>query len=202
VLNRADVENAYAVIILADSSVENISQADDKTLLTILTIKAINQKVKVYAHALDQSNTGHMRRAKVDDIINNDQGVSFLLASHIISPGIPQLINELMDIQKGNNILRTSIPEEYIGKTVRELHTHFLDKKHVIFIGIVTEEEPLALGELLSGDVSYLDAFIERKLKEAGRGGNDKEKVHVTINPPNDYVIDKKDYALIIGGVN
>lgn len=198
VLDRANAKFAKSAIIVPDATRGTISQADEKTLLTVLTLKSINPKIRVFAHVLDQNNVGHIRRANVDDLILSDEFSSFLLASHVMMPGVPQFLESLMDFRKFHKIQPVQIPPEYIGKPAPELHDYFRSGQKAIFLGIVTEEKPLEVGDILSGDYSYLDSFIEWKLKQAGRTGQERQKVRVLINPADDYIIDKKDRALIL----
>ena len=199
VLARANAKYAKSAIIVPDATRGTISQADEKTLLTVLTLKSINPKIKVFAHVLDQNNVGHIRRANVDDLILSDEFSSFLLASHVMLPGVPQFLEALMDFRKFHKIQPVPIPPEYVGKPAPELHNHFRSSQKAIFLGIVTEEKPLEVGDILSGDYSYLDSFIEWKLKQAGRTGQERHPIRVLINPADDYIIDKKDRALILG---
>jgi voltage-gated potassium channel len=199
VLDRANVKHANSAIVLPDASKGTISQADEKTLLAVLTLKSINPKIKVFAHVLDQSNVGHIRRANVDDLILSDEFSSFLLASHVMMPGVPQFLEALMDFRKFHKIHPVSIPSEFLGKPAPMLHDYFRSTQNAIFLGIVTEEKPIEVGDILSGDYSYLDSFIEWKLKQAGRSGQERQTVRVLINPTDDYIIDKKDRALILG---
>lgn len=198
VLDRANARFAKSAIVVPDATKGTASQADEKTLLTVLTLKSINPKIKVFAHVLDQSNVGHIRRANVDNIILSDEFSSFLLASHVMLPGVPQFLEAVMDFRKSHKIQPVAIPSEFIGKPAVELHGYFRSKQNAIFLGIVTEEKPLEVGDILSGDYSYLDSFIEWKLKQAGRSSQEREAVRLLINPSPDYLVDKKDRALIL----
>jgi voltage-gated potassium channel len=199
VLDRANAKYANSAIVVPDASRGTINQADEKTLLTVLTLKSINPKIKVFVHVLDQNNVGHIRRANADDVILSDEFSSFFLASHVMQPGVPQFLEALMDFRKSHEIQPVSIPSDFIGKSATELHGYFRTGQNAIFLGIVTEEKPLEVSDILSGDYSYLDSFIEWKLKQAGRSSQQRETVRVLINPPADYLIDKKDRALILG---
>jgi len=199
VLDRANAKFAKSAIVVPDATRGTISQADEKTLLTVLTLKSINPKIRVFAHVLDQNNVGHIRRANVNDLILSDEFSSFLLASHVMMPGVPQFLEAVMDFRKLHKIQPVSIPPEFVGKPAPELHDYFRSSQKAIFLGIVTEEKPLEVGDILSGDYSYLDSFIEWKLKQAGRTGQERQTVRVLINPADDYIIDKKDRALVLG---
>ena len=64
--------------------------------------------------------------------------------------------------------------------------------------GLYTEEEQADFSSFLSADVSQLDAFIERKLIEAGKGKADGQNISVVVNPPDDHVITELEGAIII----
>ena len=76
---------------------------------------------------------------------------------------------------------------------------HFKKTKNWTLIGIVTEEETVSLGDILSHDMSAVDTFIERKFKEAGINVSERMGMRVNVNPPFDYELQKKDWAVILG---
>ncbi len=197
-LNRANIKSARAMIVLPDQVEKTVSQADDKTLLAVLMAKSLNPRLKVYAHILDPGSAGHFRHAEVDEIILRDGYTSFLLAQHVVAPGVPQFFDQVMNLSAVDKVQRVSIPQAFVGKTVAELQEHFRDARRAIFLGIVSEEEPFNVRDILAEEHSYLDVYIERKLKESGRGGGARQKIRVAINPPNDYRIQERDYALIL----
>lgn len=197
-LQRANIKFARAAIILPDLSEKTISQADDKTLLAVLVAKSLNPKLKVYAHILNPNNAGHFRHAEVDEFILRDGYTSFLLAQHVVAPGVPQFFDQMLNLSAADKVQRVSIPPAFVGKTVAELQEHFRDARQAIFLGIVSEEEPFNVRDILAEEHSYLDAYIDRKLKESGRGGAARQKIRVAINPPKDYRIQERDYALIL----
>ena len=61
-----------------------------------------------------------------------------------------------------------------------------------------SEDEQIGIGEILSSDSSALDAFIERKLREAGHSLGEENKTAVVINPREDYLIRDNEKAIII----
>jgi hypothetical protein len=108
---------------------------------------------------------------------------------------------ELLDYEHGNDIHRVPIPEEFVGKTFEEVFLHLKKTKNWTLIGIVTEEETVSLGDILSHDMSAVDTFIERKFKEAGINVAERMGMRIEVNPPFDYQIEKKDLGVIIGTI-
>ena len=202
VLHRANIKAAQSAIIVPDTTSPSGQPSDDKTLLALLTMKSMNPKVKVFAHVSNRENYQHVKRANADDVIVSDQHVGFFLANQVLSPGAPQVATELLDYEHGNDIHRVPIPEEFIGKTFEEVFLHFKRTKNWTLIGIVTEEETVSLGDILSHDMSAVDTFIERKFKEAGINVAERMGMRVEVNPPLDYQIQKKNLAVIIGTID
>ena len=202
VLHRANIKAAQSAIIVPDTTSQTGQPSDDKTLLALLTMKSINPKVKVFAHVASRENYQHVKRANADDVIVSDQHVGFFLANQILSPGASQVAMEILDYEHGNDIHRVPMPEEFIGKTFGEVFLHLKRIKNWTLIGIVTEEETVSLGDILSHDMSAVDTFIERKFKEAGINVAERTGMRVEVNPPFDYQIQKKDLAIIIGTID
>jgi len=201
VLHRANIKAAQSAIIVPDTTSQSGQPSDEKTLLALLTMKSMNPKVKVYAHVSNRENYQHVKRANADEIIVSDQHVGFFLANQVLSPGASQVAMEILDYEHGNDIHRVPIPEEFVGRTFEEAFLHFKKTKNWTLIGIVTEEETVSLGDILSHDMSAVDTFIERKFKEAGISVAERVGMRVEVNPPSDYQIQIKDLAVIIGTI-
>ncbi len=199
ILDLANVREAQTVLVTPDNSTLSTSEPDERTLLTTLTLKAMNPSVKVYAHILNQASKGHLRRANVDDIIIRDEFTGFFLASHVANPGIPQAFSELLNYSVRMNLQRIEIPANKVGNTFGELSDYFKDAGNGILIGITSEREPVKISDVLTSDASSLDQFIERKFAESGINLEDEKGHRVEINPPNNLIIARNDVALIIG---
>jgi len=201
VLHRANIKAAVSAIIVPDATSQSGHLSDDKTLLALLTMKSLNPAIKVFAHIVNKENYQHVKRANADEVIVSDQHVGFFLANQILYPGAPQVAMELLDYEHGNDIHRVPIPEEFVGKTFEDVFMHFKKIKNWTLIGIVTEEETVSLGDILSHDMSAVDTFIERKFREAGINVAERMGMRVEVNPPFDYQIQKKDLGVIIGTI-
>lgn len=201
VLHRANIKAAQSAIIVPDATSQSGHLSDDKTLLALLTMKSLNPALKVFTHIVNKENYQHVKRANADEVIVSDQHVGFFLANQILYPGAPQVAMELLNYEHGNDIHRVPIPEGFVGKTFEEVFLHFKKTKNWTLIGIVTEEETVSLGDILSHDMSAVDSFIERKFKEAGINVAERMGMRIEVNPPFDYQIQKKDLGVIIGTI-
>ncbi len=95
ILIRAAAQNAYAAVILPDTVAKITRVGDERTILTTLSLKTINPKIKVYAHIRDRENLSHLRKARADEVIVSDAHAGYLLANYIASPGVPQFVKQL-----------------------------------------------------------------------------------------------------------
>ena len=198
ILNRANIKMAYAAIILPDTSAGLGSKSDERTILATLSIKAINSKIKVYTHLLDQENLSHIRKAKADDVLLSDAYSGYLLAAHVLTPGVPQVIDQLISEDSPYRIDRADIPGMFLGKTYKEIREKIEKDKNAITLGIGTEQEGIHLSNILSDDYSYLDKYIMKKFEQAGRGISEERKINIQINPPADTILGEKDFLILI----
>lgn len=199
-LNRASISKAASAIILADPGPDKTSKPDDRTLLTVLAIKSMSQDLRVCVELTDSANEVHLRRAGVDQIIVSGEFSGFLLANSVLSPGLPQVMKEMMYVSMGSDIRRAPMPRDMVGRTFREATHDFLDRSGEILVGVITEKKTFNLDTVLTGDKGAIDDFIRRKFEEAGRSLEVESKglVTVKVNPGKDYVISEDDYAVII----
>jgi voltage-gated potassium channel len=198
IINRANVKAAKSAIILPDSSAGNVRPGDERTILTTLTLKTLNPKLKVYAHIVDRENMSHLRKAKADEVIVSDMYTGYLLANYVASPGVPQFVNQLFSTGSGYRLSRRAVPAELIGKTYRELQEYYTKTYTGILLGLSQMKESFNLSSLMSDDYSSLDAYIMRKFQEAGRGIQSDDQVKVTINPAASTELTNIDYYLSI----
>jgi len=198
VLKRANLKMAHAVIIVPDSSSGLSARSDERTILATLSIKTINPKVKVFANLIERENLPHIRKARVDDALITDEYTGYLLATHIISPGVPQLVEQLFSDESGVRLSRMEIPTTYVGKNYGELVDFIQSKNHVLCLGLGREQEVMSISHVLSDDYSFIDQFIKKKFEQAGRGFIDKSRINVKVDPPHNTVIEEHDFLLTI----
>jgi len=198
VLNRANTAIADTAIVLPDFSTSLGEKSDERTILATLSIKAINPKIKVYAHILNRENLSHIKKAKADDVLVSDAYTGYIMAAHILSPGIPQTIDEIFSEESEHNLIREEINQSFVGKTFAEVREHYLNEKNSIPLGIGHEKEQMHVIDILSEDYSYLDDFIKRKFEQAGRGLTNEPGMKIKINPAADTVLQDKDFIILL----
>jgi len=194
ILNKADTTRAKYVLILNDSS----NNQDEKVILTTLTIKKLSPGIRVVAQINDKNKIPFLRRANVDAVLSSDDYNLYMSLSHILDPGSAQAISSLMSEHSNNSLKSKEIPEKFIGKTFSELHKYYFDEYGIICLGLYNHEEKMGISDLLSSNSDTIDEFIERKLKQAGHSLEEKNKVHINLNPGKSEIILKGQGALIL----
>ena len=194
ILQKANVKNANAAIILMDYKQGN----DQKAIITTLGIKHLSNDCKTIVYANDKDSLRYLKRANADAIIFDDDFETFMAAAHILAPGIPEVINRILDYNSPNSLKSINIPKSYIGKTFDELFNYFRKKNKLICIGVFEIHHTMGVNEILSSDSSALDLFIEKKLKQAGHQIGNNDKTGVIINPQDNYIIKPNEGALVI----
>ena len=198
ILKRASIEDAKTVVVIPNIDDEKIGSPDEKTIFATLTIKSISSTVRVVAYLMQRENLTHIRRANVDEVVLSDDFGAYMLASHVMDPGIPQTTKGLLNASSDERLKRVDIPSQFIGRPFDDLFNYFRSTNGSILVGLFSEEENLGIGEVLSADSSALDAFIERKLKEGGISLQEESKVTTVINPKSNFLIEEGQRAIII----
>ena len=198
ILKRASIEEAHTVIIIPNIDDEKIGSPDEKTIFATLTIKSMSSTVRVVAYLTHRENLTHIRRANVDEVVLSDDFGAYMLASHVMDPGIPQTTKGLLNASSDERLRRVDIPSQFVGRSFDDLFEYFRSTNGWILVGMYSEEENLGIGEVLSADSSALDAFIERKLNEGGISLQEESKVTTVINPKNNFLIEEGQRAIVI----
>ena len=198
ILKRASIEEAHTVIIIPNIDDEKIGSPDEKTIFATLTIKSMSSTVRVVAYLIHRENLTHIRRANVDEVVLSDDFGAYMLASHVMDPGIPQTTKGLLNASSDERLRRVDIPSQFVGRSFDDLFEYFRSTNGWILVGMYSEEENLGIGEVLSADSSALDAFIERKLNEGGISLQEESKVTTVINPKNNFLIEEGQRAIVI----
>ena len=192
-LKLANLKEASSVIVISDDS---ISEDDDKTILTTLTVKNLYPNLKVIAYVTERKKIPYLKRANADEVITDENFKSFLAATHIVEPGVPQAVNQLLDVHSKHRFKSEKIGKDFIGKNFKELFNYYKNNNQLC-IGLYNENEAMGYDDLLSGESDVLDQFIEKKLKEAGHGLKDS-RTEVMLNPNNNFKIKEGQGAILI----
>jgi len=134
------VKTCHSVLILPDFK---SNKSDAETLMTLLALKKIKNKVFVCVQLLDSNYKTHFSNAGANEIICLDGFVSGIAVGSIISHGLGKVINELITFNSGSEIYKIKVPEELAGKSFKELSRKISDHSSIL-IAVETAE-----GEIL-----------------------------------------------------
>ena len=196
VLKRANIKSCKYVLLLADTyNDKSMDKCDEKTLLSIINIRALNSNAKIYAEVVKEEKAKVVLNAGADDIVINGELNHVFLGSLIYSPSYPILFKELLN----SKIKIESIPKNFIGEEFKSLFEFFKEKHGKLVIGILRTKKGLTIDDLLSND-NAIDRFIKNKFEEADENffEDTKEEYDVAINLKDDYIITKKDTSCFV----
>jgi voltage-gated potassium channel len=133
-LRRASVETARKILILADTLESNAtSEVDSKTVMTVLTIKAISREIYVTAEVLDKKYESYLKQAMCDEILFSRDFSRQMLANTSATNGMSHIIYDLLT-QSGGTSRLTTEPVSGRGdiQTYGELKARFTDPDRVL----------------------------------------------------------------------
>lgn len=197
-LRRAGCASAGAAIVVAD--VTSAPDADNRTIICTLALENINPEIKTCAELLDRDQEQNLKRAGVDEIVINGEHSGFYLSSGALSPGLAKAARRLTSFGMGTELRREEIPSELLNRTFGELQEH-VRLSGAILIGIIREAEVVTVSDLFGSGQDWIDAFIKAAFTEAGEDVLERENdpIKVIINPPDDFVVEFKDSAILVG---
>jgi len=201
ILELANVKQAATVIILADTAQGEITGADERAVLGTLAVKTMNPRARVCVEVTEPKAAAHVRRAGASEVIVHGEYDPFLITSAAMAEGIVLAARQLLSYQEKSCLQQKAIPAEFVGKRFGELAAYFREKQNAMLVGLFSMGKSLHAEDVLSGDYSLIDDFIERKFKEAGKEylGAQLEIPQANLNPGDDYVIRQNEVALVIG---
>lgn len=200
VLERANIAQARAAIVLADTA-RGTPASDDRTTLVTLVLKSVKPELRLTAEALELKSETHLRRAGADDVVISGEFRGFLLAAAAVAPGVSQVVRPLLS-PSGGELRRLDVPREFVGKSYGELAASLRRRDGFLAIAVVSETPGLTLDDLLGDDPSLVDHFIKEQFSEAGREYLSFESggTRALVNPPDVYEIGPHDKVVGIPG--
>jgi len=201
ILDLANVKQAATVIILSDTAQGEMNSADERAVLGTLAVKTMNPRARVCVEVTEPKAAPHVRRAGASEVIVHGEYDPFLITSAAMSEGIVLAARQLLSYREKSCLQQKAIPAEFTGKRFGELAAYFRERQNAILVGLFSMGKALHAEDVLSGDYSLIDDFIERKFKEAGKEylGAQLEIPQANLNPGDEYIIKQNEVAIVIG---
>jgi voltage-gated potassium channel len=199
VLQKANVAEASRAIILADRPAgETAAQVDQRTLLTALTLKSLNPKIRVLAELLGPENRAYLERAGAEEVLIRGQYDSSLMAGAIAAPGLFRVFTGLL-AGDGQNLWAVEVHSRFHGRPLKDLADFLRERHRALLIAIYTEARAVSLDDLLGTEPSAIDGFIRRKFSETGMTHLfGRTKVEYQINPPDNQILAPNQFVVVI----
>ncbi|MFZ2089924.1 MAG: potassium channel family protein, partial [Desulfobaccales bacterium] len=154
VLQRANARQAFKAIILAGRQEgETATDVDQRTLITALTIKSLNPKIKILVELLRPDNKPYLERAGAEQILIRGQYDSSILAGAIASPGLYRVMDALLNAE-GFTVWAVNVPPGFQGRPVKDLADYLKENHQALLIAIYSEGRALSLEDLLGDEPS------------------------------------------------
>jgi voltage-gated potassium channel len=198
-LARANVNKATKVLILSDTYESRaVSEVDSKTVMTVLTIKAMAKDVYTTAELLDKKYENYLKQAMCDEIIYSLDFSRRIIATTTAVNGMSHIMYNMLASEESHSKLATfSIPEEYQGKTFGEFKEDYNGSESSILIGVLENTG--------SPHQIKIEALREaQKTSDVSRLVNNLQKVKgLEVNrpvlvPADDYVLQKHAKAIVL----
>jgi voltage-gated potassium channel len=201
ILRNANVAAAEVVMVIADTfGGKSVEDADQRTILAALAVKSLAPSTRICTELLDKSNRAHLDRVNVDEIIVRGGRTGTLLAGSALSPGLPAVLDGILAPDAENRLWRMKIPDRFVGDPIDTFQKYLRQEHKALLIAIAKEQKGFDMADILSHDMTAIDAFIMKKFEEAQIPLSQQRRgYHVKVNPPDDYVIVPGDEAYVLG---
>jgi voltage-gated potassium channel len=200
-LRSVNLADSRRIMVLADyaNPDESPTETDSKTVMAVITIKALVPTAYVCAELLNRSYERYLKMAMCDEIIYSKEYSRVLLANASNSVGIPHIIYELLDVFTGANLVTREIPAGFIGKPYGEYSRFSASNGNDILIGLlentgtIYEMKRLSLREAQkTADMAQLVENLKKTKNLVGNLPN--------INPPAAYILPENSMAIFVTG--
>ncbi len=200
VLLRANLKKAKKVLVLVDRLVHgSIQEVDSRTVMTVITIKALSKSIYVCAELLDSKFERYLRFSNCDEIILTSEYNRSLIANASAGSGISHVVSELLNVDAEVAFATHEVPSFFIDKTYDELFQYYMKRNRSVLIGILENT-----GNFYS---RKREAIREaQKTPDISKLVDNLKTVKTLvanlpiINPGPDYVLKKYSKAIIIEG--
>ncbi|MHA1648568.1 MAG: potassium channel family protein [Candidatus Helarchaeota archaeon] len=133
-LLKAGVQKATKALISLDD--------DGDTLLTVLTIQALNNDCYIIAEVKNKANIKHFKRVNCNQIICQEEILGKFMNITLILPQLYPAYNELISME-GNEIYYLKQVSDYLNKTFEETMHLIKEKYDALLIGFVRQDKTI-----------------------------------------------------------
>ena len=197
-LKRAGAGAASAAIVVADTTLG--PDADNRTIICTLALENLSSDLTTCAELLDAENEPNLKRTGVDEVVVTGAHTGFFLSSGALAPGLSKAAHKLVSPGSGSERRRAAIPDALLNEPFVSLQEHVRAQGGLV-LGIIRESAVVTTADLFGSGQDWIDVFIRSAFEASGEDvlHRDAEPVKVIIDPPDDFVVEFKDSAILIG---
>lgn len=138
-LSRANIREAKKVIVLADTLESSaVSEVDSKTVMTVLTIRAMAKYIYICAEILDRKYESYLRQAMCDEILHIRDFARQMIANSSATNGVSHIIHALLAGGEGiSHLVTEEIPSSFVGNAYLEYRRSVSNMGDRVLIGVL-----------------------------------------------------------------
>ena len=138
-LSRANIREAKKVIVLADTLESGaVSEVDSKTVMTVLTIRAMAKYIYICAEILDRKYESYLRQAMCDEILHIRDFARQMIANSSATNGVSHIIHALLAGGEGiSHLVTEEIPTSFVGNAYLEYRRSVSNMGDRVLIGVL-----------------------------------------------------------------
>ncbi|MEO8361348.1 MAG: potassium channel family protein, partial [Vicinamibacteria bacterium] len=197
-IQRANVQKASRVLVLADESLARSDQEKDaRTVMAVMTVKNLAPEVYTCAEVIDSKYDDHLKLAKCDEVILSREYSRFLLVSATVSEGISKVLHEMLDLSDLKGLQTTEIPSEFLDRPFSDLRLHMQSQGRLLLgvlenTGRAIEIKRQALRD--AQKTSFVKTLVDNLKRVKTMVPNQP-----VLNPEDDYVVREGSLAIVLG---
>jgi voltage-gated potassium channel len=140
-LERVNIKDARSITLLADETSQGKpADIDARTVLSALTVRAVNPDVRITAEVLEPGNVKHLQRAGVEEVFDHNVIGGNLLAQSAMRYGIMEIVTALAKKQSGTRIFALPAGSDVAGRSSEEIARKMNAQEGMTLLGVRTSE--------------------------------------------------------------
>ena len=196
-LQRAHVDKARRVLVLADEATQRSEQERDaRTVMTVMEIESLAPEVYICAELLDRSFLPHLRLAHCDEVVLSRDHARSMLLSASSATGMTKLVDSLLE--PGCGLATVPIPERFVGRPFSELVDHLRCDGGRLAIGLIENTGHALAIKREALRAAQMTEDVGRLLDNL-KAVRDIVPNRPVLNPPQDYSVPRHALAVVVG---
>ncbi len=140
-LKKVAPSKAKVAVVLADQS-SGTSDMDSRVILTTMALRRITEKnIRIICEVISAEDLEYLEGAGADEVIVRSSVAGDVISRTVRNPGTANLIRKLLTSSGDNQLDRSPIPKEFIGKTYGEYSSYVKSTMGFLPIALIRNDE-------------------------------------------------------------